>query len=117
MRKETYFAHRAEDGREQPVFAHLIGTAELCALFASAFGAKEQGQLAGMAHDIGKYTDAFQRRLQGSTEHVDHSTAGAAECYKLRLRGGRAPRWTSQWRQSGRHLGSGYFSGPNESGI
>ena len=84
MRKETYFAHRAEDGREQPVFAHLIGTAELCALFASAFGAKEQGQLAGMAHDIGKYTDAFQRRLQGSTEHVDHSTAGAAECYKLR---------------------------------
>jgi len=62
---------------------HLSGTADLCAGFAAAFGAEEQGRLAGLAHDLGKYSDAFQRRLQGSTERVDHSTAGAAECFKL----------------------------------
>lgn len=30
-----------------------------------------------MLHDLGKYTQAFQRRLEGSGEQVDHSTAGA----------------------------------------
>lgn len=75
-----YLAHWAEDGREQTVLEHLTGTAQLCAQFAAAFGAEEQGYLAGMAHDIGKYSDAFQRRLAGSTEQVDHSTAGAWTC-------------------------------------
>lgn len=72
-------AHIADDGREQTVAAHLEGTAQLCAGFASAFGASEQGYLAGLAHDIGKYSDAFQRRLRGG-RIVDHSTAGAVEC-------------------------------------
>lgn len=75
-------AHIAEDGREQSVLEHLTGTAELCARFAAAFGAEEQGRLAGMAHDIGKYSEAFQRRLRGSSEKVDHSTAGAIECFR-----------------------------------
>lgn len=82
--KKRYLAHRAEDGREQTVLEHLEGTARLCAQFAAAFGAQDQGHLAGMAHDIGKYSDAFQRRLAGSTERVDHSTAGAYECWRLR---------------------------------
>ncbi len=83
MARERYLAHRAQDEREQTVQEHLNGTAERCAEFAAAFGAREQGRLAGMAHDLGKYSDAFQRRLWGSKEHVDHATAGAAECYKL----------------------------------
>jgi len=81
--KKTYLAHQSEDKREQTVQEHLYGTAKLCAGFAAAFGAEEQGRLAGLAHDLGKYSDAFQRRLRGSTERVDHSTAGAAECCKL----------------------------------
>ncbi len=83
MAKERYLAHRAKDEREQTVREHLVGTAERCAGFAAAFGAEEQGRLAGLAHDLGKYSDAFQRRLLGSKEHVDHATAGAAECCKL----------------------------------
>lgn len=79
----SYLAHIAQDGRQQTVSEHLNGTAELCADFAAAFGAEDQGRLAGLAHDIGKYSTAFQRRLEGSTEHVDHATAGAAECCKL----------------------------------
>lgn len=78
----NYLAHLSEDGREQTVAAHLHGTAELCAQFADAFGARAQGYLAGMAHDIGKYSDAFQRRLHGGAK-VDHSTAGAVECARL----------------------------------
>ena len=78
----TYLAHIADDRREQSVLEHLDGTAGRCAGFASAFGAGEQGRLAGLAHDIGKYSDAFQRRLKGANLQVDHSTAGAAECAK-----------------------------------
>ena len=79
----VYFAHISQDSRRQTVLKHLNGTAELCAGFAAAFGAEDQGRLAGLAHDLGKYSDAFQRRLQGSTARVDHATAGAAECCKL----------------------------------
>ena len=77
-----YLAHLAQDGREQTVAEHLNGTAGLCAAFAASFGAEEQGRLAGLAHDLGKYSAAFQRRLRGSAERVDHATAGAAECCK-----------------------------------
>ncbi len=78
-----YLAHRSADGREQTVLEHLEGTSRLCAGFARRFRAEEQGRLAGLAHDIGKYSDAFQRRLQGGPP-VDHSTAGAVECMRLR---------------------------------
>ncbi len=83
MPNSHWLAHIAEDGREQTVLEHLTGTAELCAQFAAAFGVEEQGRLAGMTHDIGKYSDAFQRRLFGGSK-VDHSTAGAFECQRLR---------------------------------
>lgn len=82
MAGEKLLAHKSEDKREQTVQDHLNGTADLCAGFAAAFGAEDQGRLAGLAHDIGKYSDAFQRRLGGGPR-VDHATAGAAECCKL----------------------------------
>ncbi len=77
-----YYAHKAEDGRLQTVEEHLRGTAEYAAKFAAAFGAAEHGYLAGMAHDIGKQSEAFQRRLNGGAK-VDHATAGAIECVKV----------------------------------
>ena len=70
-----FLAHISSDGRKQSVLEHLHGTAIKAAEFASAFGAEEQGRLAGMAHDIGKYSAAFQRRIQGAAEQVDHATA------------------------------------------
>ncbi len=80
--KRQFLAHIAGDGREQPVLEHLAGTAALAAEFARPFGGEAQGRLAGMAHDIGKYSRAFQRRLRGELSRVDHSTAGALECRK-----------------------------------
>lgn len=82
MEKKIYLAHIAKDGREQTVCDHLFGTAKLCSCFAAVFHAEAQGELAGLAHDLGKYSEAFQRRLQGGPR-VDHSTAGAAECAKI----------------------------------
>ncbi len=74
-----YLAHIAEDGREQTILEHLEGTARLAQEFASAFGAEEVGYLAGICHDIGKYSTAFQKRIREHTAKVDHSTAGAWE--------------------------------------
>lgn len=76
-------AHVSEDGSEQSVEAHLEGTAALVAGFAAPFGAGAQGRFVGLAHDIGKYSDAFQRRLLENGRKVDHATAGAVECARL----------------------------------
>lgn len=68
---------------------HLLGTANMAAAMAEAFGAGEWARLAGLWHDLGKYSDAFQRYLGSSSTsasdphpaelcgQVDHSTAGA----------------------------------------
>ena len=78
-----YLAHIAEDGREQTVLEHLQNTARLAASFAAPFGGEKQGELAGLAHDLGKYSAEFQRRLRGGPR-VDHATAGAYECARRR---------------------------------
>ena len=78
----TYLAHIAGDGRKQTAAEHLNGTAERCALFAAPFGAEELGRLAGLSHDLGKYSMEFQRRLDNGPK-VDHATAGAFACWRM----------------------------------
>lgn len=80
---KQYLAHIAEDGREQTVLEHLQGTASLAEEFARPFGGEEQAKLSALAHDLGKYTDGFQRRLTGGHK-VDHATAGAYVCFQNR---------------------------------
>lgn len=71
-------AHISEDGnRVQTVAEHLLGTSRLAAEYADEFHAAGQGRLAGLLHDIGKYSEAFQRRILQGGPKVDHSTAGA----------------------------------------
>lgn len=74
-----FYAHIREDGKAQTVEEHLRQTAERCAKFAANFGEAERGYMLGYAHDIGKCSAAFQKRLMGGTK-VDHATAGALEC-------------------------------------
>ena len=78
--KSEFLAH-IMDERTQTVTAHLKGTAELCADFARSFDAESQGRVIGLAHDIGKCSAEFQKRLRGG-RIVDHATAGAFECIK-----------------------------------
>jgi len=79
-------AHVAEDGRVHPLDEHLAGTAQRASRFAAEFGCAGWGHLAGLWHDLGKYSPDFQRKIQaaaGQDAHleakarVDHSTAGA----------------------------------------
>lgn len=85
-RTQTRFlAHQTEDkARSQTILEHLQGTASLAQGFGAAFRAGEQARLAGLLHDIGKYSEAFQKRLQGQAVTVDHSTAGAKEAFARR---------------------------------
>ena len=80
---DLYYAHIAEDGRKQTVLQHLEGTARLAFEFAEVFGEGPMGHLLGLAHDIGKYTSGFQKRLQGGPK-VDHSSAGTFELMNLK---------------------------------
>ncbi len=82
---DHYLAHSPTEATPcgQPLKEHLNNVANLASEFSSAFGEKD-GRLCGLYHDIGKYSDAFQRRLAGSTERVDHSTAGALLLFEHR---------------------------------
>ena len=81
-----YFAH-SKDGLDQTEWQclkdHLVNTANLAAEFGRDAGVSELARVAGLMHDIGKYSEAFQRRLEGSKRRVDHSTAGAKEIIAL----------------------------------
>ncbi|MBK9052881.1 MAG: CRISPR-associated endonuclease Cas3'' [Chloroflexi bacterium] len=81
-----YFAHSKEglDKTEwQCLKDHLVNTANLAAEFGRDAGVSELARVAGLMHDIGKYSEAFQSRLEGSKRRVDHSTAGAKEIIAL----------------------------------
>lgn len=85
------YAHTKE-GRPpeewEPLDEHLRAVATLARDFAEPFGADRWGELAGLWHDLGKYSRAFQSYLRTSSGvedlhrsevagRVDHSTAGA----------------------------------------
>lgn len=71
-------AHSANDaGVAEPVHEHLEAVATRAARYAQVFGAGEEARMAGLLHDIGKYSDLFQRRLRGHERGVDHWSHGA----------------------------------------
>jgi CRISPR-associated endonuclease/helicase Cas3 len=77
-----YYAHSAPLSRPsrdawEPLRDHLRDVSERAALFASVFGATEEARLAGLLHDLGKYSERFSRRLAGEESGLDHWSAGA----------------------------------------
>lgn len=80
----TYIGHTSEEGRRQLLIDHLKGTGLLAERFASIFDAAQWGKMAGLYHDIGKYSAAFQRRILEDGPRVDHSTAGALLMKKIK---------------------------------
>lgn len=80
VERTRFFAHSVDGyGNDvwQPLADHLVSVADLSARFASAFGGEDLAACAGILHDLGKYTNEFQARLNGNPERVDHSTWGA----------------------------------------
>ncbi len=85
--------YRIHDQTPQLVADHLCETAELCSRFTAKIGLPISGQLLGLLHDLGKYSDAFQSFIYAATglegeqaqkdsdsmpaHERDHATAGA----------------------------------------
>ena len=75
-----FFAHSTANVSKadwQSLPDHLKGVGTLARQFAQAFGAGELAEIQGWLHDLGKYTEPYQLRLQGGALRVDHSTWGA----------------------------------------
>lgn len=85
-RIKHFYAHSRE-GQDvstwQRLEDHLFGTGEMAYELGCDAGVSELARAAGILHDIGKYSQAFQSRLHGSNSRVDHSTAGSREILSL----------------------------------
>jgi CRISPR-associated endonuclease/helicase Cas3 len=100
MELPDYIAHvRKSGGDPQSLEEHLLGVAGIAKALAAKIELEPQGELIGLLHDLGKYSDEFQaylksgvglinqdedefvdaRELKGK---VDHSTAGAQLVWK-----------------------------------
>lgn len=89
MSENEFYAHSLPGRPEsewQWLHQHLENCAQRAAKFSSVFQASDWGYMAGLWHDMGKYSLEFQRRIRavgGENAHVeavgkvDHSTAGA----------------------------------------
>lgn len=87
--------HRSSDDQWQPLSTHLTGVAALAKTFADKLGLARLGELLGLLHDLGKFSQEFQTYLKSAVGElnpdededwvdaaslkgkVDHSTAGA----------------------------------------
>lgn len=75
-----FYAHstqREDKADWQPLHEHLTSVGKLAAEFAAVFGGRILAEPAGQLHDLGKYTEPFQQRLEGKYPKVDHATWGA----------------------------------------
>lgn len=95
-----YIAHRREkDGEIQNLVVHLEEVSRKTGEFALKVGLKEQGEVIGLLHDIGKASHEFEQYIKsavglinpdeddyvdaaGLKGKVDHSTAGAQLVYR-----------------------------------
>ena len=81
-----YLGHKNfNNNSEQLLKEHLQGVSRLSEKFASEFGEPHVGKMVGLYHDIGKYSEQFQKYIRHeSNKRVDHSTAGARELFKIK---------------------------------
>ena len=90
----NYYAHTAEtetgerdpnQSRWQLLSTHLHNVAELARQFAAPFGLADEAHLAGLLHDLGKYGERFQQRLQDpSIRGINHWAQGAYATFQQR---------------------------------
>lgn len=75
---ETYYA-RSENssGEKETIQHHLARTGELCRAFLAPIGYGGWGEQMGRLHDLGKWSEDFQKVLAGELTHVNHALPGA----------------------------------------
>lgn len=81
-----YLAHISEDGREQTIEEHCRKTAKYASGCCEAVGIKNAAYLAGLLHDFGKGTTAFQDYIMGKADkhrgEVVHTFQGCKYLYE-----------------------------------
>lgn len=76
--KRIIYAHSENKvGDWHPLVQHLESVAQLAEQFAQGVSWQGEAHLAGLLHDLGKYADRFQDRLQGKDSGLDHWSQGA----------------------------------------
>ena len=74
----SYYAHSQNKANQRHrLYIHLQSVSDLAKSYAQTCPWSEEARLAGLLHDLGKYGDRFQRRLQGKEHGLDHWSAGA----------------------------------------
>lgn len=69
----VYLAHKNSDGSVQTLSEHCRNVAMTASQFLTPVGLSQTGYLAGLIHDMGKATWAFQNRLNGDSGNVIHT--------------------------------------------
>ncbi len=82
MKYEKFYAHSTKEidkSNWHLLGDHLNEVGKLAKQFAFSMGNEvaRAAEMAGLLHDLGKYTEEFQQRLEGDYHKVDHSTRGA----------------------------------------
>lgn len=78
--EREFIAHvRASDSSEQSLYAHLTGTAEIAKTLATKIGLPLSGELIGLVHDLGKYSQAFQTYIRDSVQFDNYKDLGLDE--------------------------------------
>lgn len=73
-----FYAHSKNHvGARHALSNHLNGVANLARSYTADTKFAVEAELAGLLHDLGKYGDLFQRRLEGKEAGLDHWVAGA----------------------------------------
>jgi CRISPR-associated endonuclease/helicase Cas3 len=103
-----YFARSTTDETQkdwQPLRDHLLGASALAKSLGAELGLQSAAEQTALLHDLGKYTLEFQRRLAGSGEYVDHSTAGAWIAWNDKASGNLPIRQLMAYAIAGHHAG------------
>lgn len=80
--REVYYAKSADEcGHQVTNQEHLNAVAELAHRFGTEVGMPKCAKAAGLLHDFGKYSEAFQNVLTGTATSVDHAVCAAAYLY------------------------------------
>lgn len=88
--ESMFIAHiRSSDHEIQDVQTHLNEVAALARRYGSPANLGAHAELAGLLHDMGKYTQVFTNYIENAVYHqkvsatkIDHSTAGAKYLYE-----------------------------------
>lgn len=64
-------------GTKIKVREHLKEVSDLAAKYGRQVGLEAEARAAGLLHDFGKYSEAFQEVIAGRRHHVDHAFPGA----------------------------------------